>query len=127
MRIPRFLFYPIDVLLTDGIPRGHIFLHAIREAGRLAGGERRAGFGDALLETVLIHFLPLVSLGSNGRVDERYLDQLSGIGHGCFLTDLVHDLGFGIGRESGAAGVIHRCRLTSLYCDAVMRERGSPE
>jgi hypothetical protein len=53
----RFLLYPVDVLPADRIPCCHVLLHALREAGCLAAGERGAGLGYAFLEAVLIDFL----------------------------------------------------------------------
>jgi hypothetical protein len=51
------LLYPADVLLADGVPGGHVFLHARADAGLFAAGHGGAGLGDAVLETVLVDFL----------------------------------------------------------------------
>lgn len=54
---PDTLLYMSHVLLADRIPAGHVLLHAVGVAGRFGRGERRAGFGDAAVETVFIEFL----------------------------------------------------------------------
>ena len=39
------------------VPGRHVLLHALREAGLFAGGERGVRLGDALVEAVLVDFL----------------------------------------------------------------------
>ena len=56
------LLYPRDVGLGDGVPRGHVLLHAGGKAALLALGERSAGLVDAAVEAVLVEFLCKVSL-----------------------------------------------------------------
>jgi hypothetical protein len=56
-----FLLYPRHILPTNRIPRRHVLLHARREAGFLAAGQRCTGFGDAAFEAVFVYFLCLVS------------------------------------------------------------------
>lgn len=52
-----FLLYPGHVGFRDGVPGGHVLLHAGREAGLLTLGEGCAGLRHAALEAVLIEFL----------------------------------------------------------------------
>jgi len=49
--------YAVDVLLGDDVPGRHVFLHALRVAGRLARRQGRSGLGDAALEAVFVEFL----------------------------------------------------------------------
>ena len=110
----RLLLYPGNVLLRDGVPGGHVLLHAGCEAGFFAFGEGGTGLGDAALEAVLVEFLEVQwsdpgrhivgvhggVLGGDvllvGRMD-AYLDESACVGEGGLLADLVHELGFGVG------------------------------
>ena len=47
----------MDVRRADLVPRRHVLLHALGEAGLLAARQGRARFRDALLEAVLVDFL----------------------------------------------------------------------
>jgi hypothetical protein len=43
--------------VTYGVPGGHVLLHTVGHAGRLAAGEAGAGLGDTLLVAVGVDFL----------------------------------------------------------------------
>lgn len=51
------LLHMAQVLPASSVPGGHVLLHAVGVAGRLAGREGRAGRGNAALEAVLVEFL----------------------------------------------------------------------
>lgn len=55
------LLYPRNILLANGVPRAHVFLHAVLEAALFAAGERGARLGDAALEAVFVEFLNQMS------------------------------------------------------------------
>ena len=51
------LLHVRQVLPASRVPRRHVLLHAVGVAGRFAGGERRAGGGDAAVKAVFVEFL----------------------------------------------------------------------
>jgi hypothetical protein len=105
----RFLLYPRDVGLGDGVPGRHVLLHTGGEAALLALGQRGAGLRHAALEAVLVEFLGHpVSL--QAWMDSRaksYLDKHAGVLHRGFLLDLAHDLRLGVAATGSAAERVH--------------------
>ena len=62
------LSYSCDVGRVDLVPGSHVLLHAGGHASLLGGGEGAVGLGDALVEAVLLEFLPMdVSISNVGR------------------------------------------------------------
>lgn len=97
------LLYSPNVLLADCVPSRHILLHTLRETCRFAARKGRAGFRYTLVEAVVIEFL----------------DQLPGVGHCCFLPDLVHDRSFGV-RRRRAERVAHVVNSTNCFYGSII-------
>ena len=90
------LLYPSNVLAADGVPGGHVLLHALADAGLLAGGEGCAWLWNALLKAVLVKLLRKVLEDvsiNRGNLVMPYLNQLFGVVQGGFLANLVHEDG----------------------------------
>lgn len=51
------MLYSPDVGLVDEVPRGHVLLHAMCDAGLFAAGDGATGLGDALVEAIFVDFL----------------------------------------------------------------------
>jgi hypothetical protein len=96
-----------NVAPADGVPERDILLHALRETAVFGGGERCAGVGDAGFEAVFVDFLQ----AERSQIDSvqwvgcvcvcTYSHQIPGVGHGGFLSDLVHEVGFDVRFAAG--------------------------
>ena len=121
------------ILPTNRIPRRHILLHATRQAARLGGGKRGAGFGDAAFVAVFVDFLittpDSVSVGISqwrGEGDVgAYLHQHSRILDGLLVSDFIHELLFCVGHACDISGSGRGFGIWKWFLDGLMRDWGN--
>lgn len=123
-----------DVRTASDVPQRDVLFHTGGETAFLGGGERGTGGGNALVEAVFVDFLymgktPLLELNLGvyiyiyigyrlGIGMGAYSDQMTGVVHGGFLLQLLHDGGLDFVDAAGRAG--GGARTEDGHCDVLI-------